>query len=291
LVHVHYAIPYATCAFLAKEMLKPRRLVTVTTLHGTDITLVGMMPSFYEIARFSVEVSDGITAVSEYLRRETLEAFGIKKPVRVIRNFVDCNEFRPRGDSTLRKRLAPEGEKLVMHASNFRKVKNLPVVVKVFSEVRRAIPGVKLVLLGDGPEREPTEKLCEEMELGASVVFLGDQEFVQDVLPVADVFLLPSRHESFGLAALEAMSCAVPVVGTNVGGLAEVVEEGRSGYLRDPDDVQGMTEAVVRLLQDEGLHREMALRARERARKEFGKDKMVEQYLDFYRELLEAVHG
>lgn len=290
-VHVHYAIPYATCAFLAKEMLKPRRLLTVTTLHGTDVTLVGMMPSFYEITKFSVEASDAVTAVSSFLRDQTLKAFSIRKPIRVIRNFVDCSEFKPRKNAGLRKKLAPRGERIMMHASNFRKVKNIPTIVNVFCKVKESLSSARLILIGDGPEREPTEKFCDRMGVGGDVVFMGDQEFVQDVLPLGDVFLLPSQHESFGLAALEAMSCGVPVVGTKVGGLEEVVEHGVSGYLMDPEDVDGMSEAVLGILGDERRRREMGMRARERARRDFGRDKGVEEYLDLYRELVGRSDG
>ena len=235
IVHSHYAIPYATCAYLAKEMLATigKDLKTVTTLHGTDITLVGLMPALYEITRFSISVSDSITAVSEFLRQETIDEFKVEKPIDVIHNFVDCNEFRPAGGSTIRDRYARPDEKILMHVSNFRKVKNIPVIIDVFSEVRNHIP-TKLMLIGDGPELEVIERMVTERGLTDEVIFLGDQEAVQDILPAGDLFILPSEHESFGLAALEAMSSGLPVVTSNVGGLREVIQHGETGFLHDP---------------------------------------------------------
>lgn len=287
MIHVHYAIPHATSAFLAKEMLRPRGLPTMTTLHGTDITLVGMMPSFYEITRFSIAVSDAITTVSEFLRRETVKEFKIDKPIDVIHNFVDSDEFRPSCDPGLRARLAPGGERLLVHVSNFRKVKNLPVVVEVFNEVRKYEP-VRLILIGDGPEREATERYAAELGVGRDVVFMGDQEYIAGLLPAADVFILPSEHESFGLAALEAMSCGVPVVGSHVGGLHEVIVDGLTGYLCSPHDIACMTALVLGLLRDEDKRREMGEASRRRAIDNFGVARIVERYLDAYRRLLEG---
>ncbi len=285
LVHVHYAIPYATCAFLAREMLKPKLVKTVTTLHGTDITLVGMMPSFYEITRFSVSVSDAITAVSRFLKDQTVEAFRIKKPIDVIHNFVDCNEFRPAREAGVRQKLAPGGEKLIMHASNFRKVKNIPAVVKVFYDVQKTIP-CRLVFIGDGPEREPIEKMCSDLGVRSLVTFLGEQEYVADILPAADCFLLPSEHESFGLSALEAMSCGVPVIASNIGGLHEVIDDGTTGHLCGPNETGCMTEILLELLTDEAERKNMGIRSRERAKREFGKDKIIEQYISIYNKIL-----
>jgi N-acetyl-alpha-D-glucosaminyl L-malate synthase BshA len=287
IVHSHYAIPYATSAFLAKEMLKTcgRELKSITTLHGTDITLVGLMPSFHEITRFSISVSDAITAVSSFLRRQTLEAFKIDRPIDVIHNFVDCNEFRPVRDEAVRRRYAPDDKKVLIHVSNFRKVKNIPTVVDVFSKVRERIP-CRLLLVGDGPELEPVEKMVAERCLSEDVIFLGDQEFIADILPVGDVFLLPSEHESFGLAALEAMSCGVPVVTSNIGGLREVVVDGETGFLCDPHDDKGMSEVVLRLLRDEPWRKNMGFKARERVQKYFGRDKIVGEYITLYESLL-----
>ena len=287
IVHSHYAIPYATSAFLAKEMLKTvgRDLKTITTLHGTDITLVGVMPSFYEITRFSISVSDAITAVSKFLERQTVEAFRIERPIRVIHNFVDCNEFRPSRDEEMRARYAKPDERIIVHVSNFRKVKNLPAVVEVFCRVRESHP-TKLLLVGDGPELETVERAVTERGVSSDVVFLGDQEFIAGILPAGDVFLLPSEHESFGLAALEAMSCGLPVVASNVGGLHEVVQDGETGFLFDPHDVAGMSDVIVRLFGDEEWRRAVGLKARERAKRDFGKDKIVGEYMSLYEELL-----
>jgi len=287
LVHVHYAIPHATSAFLAREMLKPQRLPTMTTLHGTDITLVGMMPSYYEITRFSIEKSDAVTAVSEFLRKETIREFRIERPIEVVHNFVDTELFRAECDPAVRARLSPGGERVIMHVSNFRKVKNLPVVVDVFNEVQRLIPS-RLVLVGDGPEREAVERRTEELGLDEKVVFLGDQEYIADLLPAADVFLLPSQHESFGLAALEAMSCGVPVVGSKIGGLPEVIAHEETGYLCDPNDVESMKAIVVGLFRNEELRRSIGRSARERAIQEFNRDRVVARYVSAYHRLLEA---
>jgi N-acetyl-alpha-D-glucosaminyl L-malate synthase BshA len=287
IVHSHYAIPYATSAFLAKEMLKTvgRDLKTVTTLHGTDITLVGVMPSFYEITRFSISKSDAITAVSRFLQGETVETFKIERPIRVIHNFVDTDEFRPVRDPETRSRFAREDEGLLVHVSNFRKVKNVPTVIDVFCEVRRSQP-VKLLLVGDGPELETIERMAAERGVSDDVLFLGDQAFIAGILTAADVFLLPSEHESFGLAALEAMSCGVPVVASNIGGLHEVVRDGETGFLFDPHDVRGMSETVAALLRDEGRRRAVGLKARERVEREFGRERIVGQYVSLYEELL-----
>jgi len=285
LVHVHYAIPHAASAYLAKQMMGSNGLRTLTTLHGTDITLVGMMPSFYEITRFSISVSDGITAVSNFLRDETIREFKVDAPIEVIHNFVDSDEFKPRDDCGIKSKLAPNNEKLMIHVSNFRKVKNLPVVLEVYNKVRKKLP-TRLVLVGDGPEREATERGASELGILEDVIFMGDQEYIAEILPCADVFLLPSEHESFGLAALEAMSCGVPVVGSRVGGLHEVVVDGETGFLCDPHDADCMTELVLSLLTNEDYRREMGARARERAKREFGRDRIVGQYLDVYRRLI-----
>jgi N-acetyl-alpha-D-glucosaminyl L-malate synthase BshA len=285
-VHVHYAIPHAASAYLAKQMLGSQGLRTLTTLHGTDITLVGMMPSFYEITRFSISVSDGITAVSNFLRDETIKEFRIDKPIDVIHNFVDADEFKPSENGNIRRRLAPHGEHLVIHVSNFRKVKNLPVVLDVFYEVKKKVPA-RLILVGDGPEVEATERRADELGISGDVVFMGDQEYIAEILPAADVFLLPSEHESFGLAALEAMSCEVPVVGSRVGGLHEVIDDGETGFLCDPHDVECMTRLVLSLLDSDDYRRSMGKKARERAVKDFGRERIVNQYIDVYRRLVE----
>ena len=287
LVHVHYAIPHAASAFLAKEMLKPQRLPTMTTLHGTDITLVGIMPSYYEITRFSIDKSDAVTAVSEFLRRETVREFRTERPIEVIHNFVDTELFRPKATCAARKRLSPNGEKVLMHISNFRKVKNLPVLLQVFNDVQKHVPA-RLALVGDGPERESVERQAEDLGIIDRVDFLGDQEFVAELLPAADVFLLPSQHESFGLAALEAMSCGVPVVGSRIGGLPEVIVHEETGYLCDPNDVPCMSAIVLGLLRNEDLRLEIGAAARARAEQEFNRDKVVGRYVDAYQRLVDS---
>ena len=264
------------------------KLQTGTTLHGTDITLVGLMPSLYEITRFSISVSDGITAVSEFLREDTVRAFKITKPIAVIHNFVDCNEFRPARNDSVRSRFAEPDEKLIVHVSNFRKVKNIPTVVEVVDRVSEACKS-KLLLIGDGPEAEAVKRMVEERGLEESVIFLGDRESGADILPVGDVLLLPSEHESFGLAALEAMSSGVPPVTSNTGGLHEVIQEGETGYLRDPHDVEGMSEVVVNLLEDDELRSRVSFKARESAKRDFGKDKIVAEYQHLYEGLLSEV--
>ena len=286
LVHAHYAIPHATSTYLARQMLAPaRHLRTMTTLHGTDITLVGVMPSFFEITRFSILASDAVTTVSRFLQRETTEQFRVDRPIEVIYNFVDGDEFRPAPAPGIRERLAPRGERLLFHVSNFRKVKNLPVVVDVFAGVRRELP-CRLVLIGDGPEREPTERRVAELGIADDVLFLGDQEYIAGVLPAADAFLLPSEHESFGLAALEAMACAVPVVGSRVGGLPEVIVDGETGFVCDPHDVSCMREIVLGLLRDESRRRAVGAAARKRAEERFSRDDIVDRYEDAYRRLV-----
>ena len=285
LVHVHYAIPHAASAFLAKEMLKPKKLRTVTTLHGTDITLVGMMPSFYSITRFIISASDAITSVSRFLKQQTIDEFKIEKHIEVINNFVDSDEFQPVVDPAIRKRLAPNGEKLVMHVSNFRKVKNLPVVVEVFNEVKTEIPA-RLVLVGDGPELEAVERQVARLGIRDDVIFMGDREFIADILPGGDVFLLPSRHESFGLAALEAMSCGVPVVGSDVGGLHEVIVDGETGFLCDPQDIGCMKHLILQLLRNDELRSTVAEKARARAVQQFSRERVVNEYQEMYHKVL-----
>lgn len=289
-IHAHYAIPHAASAYLAREMLRPRPLRTMTTLHGTDITLVGALPSYHEMTRFSIEHSDHVTAVSEFLREATRREFRTERPIEVIPNFVDTSTFRPDCRPRIRERLAPAGERVIMHVSNFRPVKNLLVVVDVFAGVAADIPS-RLVLVGDGPDRDRAERRAREHGVADRVVFLGDQEYVADLLPAADVFLLPSGHESFGLAALEAMACGVPVVGSRIGGLPEVIVDGETGFLCDPDDVACMRQLVRDLLTDEIRRRDMGRRARERAQRHFERDRIVERYIDAYRRLIAEESG
>jgi len=282
LLHVHYAMPFAASAYLARQLLLPRQLGVVTTLHGTDITVVGVEPAFFRIAQFSIQSSDRVTAVSRFLKERAEATFGITREIEVIYNFVDPKLFAPRKRSTLR--LAPPESRVLMHASNFRQVKNIPAVIQVFAEVRTRVPS-KLVMIGDGPEKAAAEQLTRELGLERDVLFLGNQDCMEELLPLADVFLLPSSSESFGLVALEAMSAEVPVVASNVGGLPEVVEHGVTGFLHDPGHIAGLVSSVLRLLGNESLRRTMGRRARRVARERFGTDEMVGRYIRVYESL------
>jgi N-acetyl-alpha-D-glucosaminyl L-malate synthase BshA len=281
-LHVHYAMPFAASAYLARQLLLPRHLGVVTTLHGTDITVVGMEPAYFRITQFSIQSSDRITAVSRFLRDRAEESFGITRPIEVIYNFVDPQVFAPRRRSGMR--LAPPQSKVLMHASNFRPVKNIPTVIHVFAEVRKKL-AAKLVMVGDGPEKPAAEQLTRELGLERDVLFLGNQDCMEELLPMADVFLLPSSSESFGLVALEAMSAEVPVVASNAGGLPEVVEHGVTGYLHDPGHVAGLVASALKLLTNEPLRRVMGRRGRMRARERFSTDEMVHRYVKVYESL------
>jgi N-acetyl-alpha-D-glucosaminyl L-malate synthase BshA len=279
LLHVHYAMPFAASAYLARELVKPRSLGVVTTLHGTDITVVGLEPAFFRVTQFTIQSSDRLTAVSRFLKERTEESFGITRPIEVIYNFVDPSVFTPRRRGSLS--LAPPQTRVLMHASNFRPVKNIPAVIKIFSEVRRTIPS-KLVMVGDGPEKAGAEQLTRELGIQRDVLFLGNQDAMEELLPLADVFLLPSSSESFGLVALEAMSAEVPVVASDIGGLPEVVEHGETGFLHDPGAVDGFVASVLKLLKNETLRRRMGRKARQVARLKFNADDMVDRYVQVY---------
>jgi N-acetyl-alpha-D-glucosaminyl L-malate synthase BshA len=279
LLHVHYAMPFAASAYLARQLLLPRALGVVTTLHGTDITVVGMEPAFFRITQFSIQSSDRVTAVSRFLKERAEETFGITRPIEVVYNFVDSNVFMPRRRSL--PRLAPPETRVLMHASNFREVKNIPAVIQVFAEVRRQLRS-KLVMIGDGPEKATAEQMVRDLGIERDVLFLGNQDCMEELLPLADVFLLPSRSESFGLVALEAMSAEVPVVSSTAGGLPEVIDHGSTGYLHDPDHVAGFVTSVLRLLGNETLRRSMGRRARRVAIERFHPDEMVGRYIKVY---------
>jgi N-acetyl-alpha-D-glucosaminyl L-malate synthase BshA len=278
-LHVHYAMPFAASAYLARQLLLPRQLGVVTTLHGTDITVVGVEPAFFRVTKFSIESSDRVTAVSRFLRERAEESFGITRPIEVIYNFVDPQVFTPHKRTSMR--LAPASNKILMHASNFRPVKNIPTVLHVFAEVRRQLRA-KLVMVGDGPEKAGAEQLARELGVQRDVLFLGNQDCMEELLPMADVFLLPSASESFGLVALEAMSAEVPVVASEIGGLPEVVDHGRTGFLHQPDDVVGFVGSVLRLLTNERLRRAIGRRARRVARERFSVEEMVDRYVAVY---------
>ena len=281
LLHVHYAIPHATAAFLAKQISGDCKIKVVTTLHGTDITLVGSERSFFEITKFSVDVSDGITTVSEAIRKQTVDVFDIKKPIEVIPNFVDVEAFKPGVRHCSRRTFAQEDELILMHASNFRPVKRVPDVIEIFSRVRKKLK-CKLILVGDGPEMSMAELLIGKNGLNDEVMLLGNQDSIATILPVADLFLLPSQTESFGLSALEAMACGVPVIASNTGGLPELVTHGYDGFLLPVGDVEGMSEAAIELLSDKGKLNTMKEAARTSAVTRFSSNLMVPRYEDYY---------
>lgn len=285
LLHVHYAIPHSVSALLARSMAAPRRLPFITTLHGTDITLVGSNRSYLPITRFSIEQSDGVTTISNYLLQRTLKEFDIKRPIEVIPNFVNCDLYTREADGKFRAQVAPGGEPVLMHLSNFRPVKRLTDVVEIFALVRGKMPA-KLVLIGDGPDRGAAEYLVRKKKLQKDVTFLGKQDQVYTKLASADLFLLPSQLESFGLAALEAMACEVPVIATNVGGVPEVVEHGVDGFLVEPGDVATAARYAIDLLSRSDRGREMGQRARIDARKKFCANDIIPQYERYYQRVL-----
>src|SRR5437868_14855859 len=289
LMHVHYAIPHAATAWLAKQMLLHEKLdlKIVTTLHGTDITLVGQDPSYYTLTRFSIEQSDRVTAVSAFLRDETYRAFGCAGcDVVVIPNFIAASEYHPAADASPRRSLAPSDHKVLVHVSNFRPVKRVRDVVRVFAGIRRELPAT-LVLVGDGPDRDAAEQETDRLKLRRDVRFFGKVDNVADILRGSDLFLLPSETESFGLAALEAMACAVPVLASAVGGLPEVVVDGETGFLTPPGDVDAMIVHGVRALRDGALHARLRAAASRRAL-DFTADRVVPQYEQLYRDVLGA---
>ena len=286
ILHVHYAIPHATTAYLAREMLKGEQqpLKVITTLHGTDITLVGQESSFYGITKFSIEQSDEVTAVSAYLRDETYRAFGcVSCDVRVIPNFVNLAEYKP-GPPGAKSSLAPEGGKVITHVSNFREVKRVKDVVRVFARIRRAMPAT-LIMVGDGPDRVDAEHEAAELGVTADVRFLGRLDSVASILQATDLFLLPSQTESFGLAALEAMACGSPVVASRAGGIPEVVDDGVTGILEPVGSVEAMGRRAVELLRDPRRYRAMREAAISKAR-EFSADRVVPMYEQLYEEVL-----
>jgi len=285
-LHVHYAIPHATSAFLAKQIMgeKAMSIPIITTLHGTDITLVGSDPSYKTVVDFSINQSDGVTAVSEYLREETYQRFDIRKEIKVIPNFIDLDRFKKSNKSHFKKAICPEGEHVIVHVSNFREVKRVPEVITVFKRILDNGIDAKLLLVGDGPDRNNAERRCRELGICGEVRFLGKQEQVEEVLSIADLFLMPSGSETFGLAALEAMSCSVPVISSNIGGLPEVNIDGETGYLCNLDDVDCMAEKAVEILSDKKLHEKMSKNSRKRAEK-FEMSKIVTEYEDYYKEV------
>ena len=287
LLHVHYAIPHASAAYMAKQILRVKgiEIPVITTLHGTDITLVGKDPSYEPVVTFSINQSDGVTAVSSSLRDETYEHFDITKEIEVIPNFIDLERFKKQKKDHFKKAICPNGEKLVVHTSNFRKVKRVEDVIKIFIGIRKEMPA-KLLMVGDGPERSKAEALCRETCSFEDTRFLGKLDHVEEVLSVADLFLMPSEKESFGLAALEAMACEVPVVSSNTGGLTELNVDGVSGFTCDIGDIESMTKKSLHILKDENLplFKEGALK---RA-KEFDISNILPMYESFYNKIVES---
>jgi N-acetyl-alpha-D-glucosaminyl L-malate synthase BshA len=292
IIHAHYAVPHATAAYLAKQILSrpgsgpvPR---VITTLHGTDITLVGSDHSYAETVAFSIDGSDGVTAVSESLRQDTYRTLAIRNPITVIPNFLDCDVYHRLSETPLRARYCPAGcEKLVIHVSNFRPVKRVPVAVDVFARIAAKVPS-RLLLVGDGPDLAQALDLAKSLGISKQVDALGEQDQIIPLLSVSDLFLLPSAQESFGLAALEAMACEVPVVASRVGGLHEVIDHGVTGFLHEPSDIQGMAESGIALLTDPDLHARVADAGRRSVRKRFCRDLIVPQYEAFYAQILGA---
>ncbi len=287
LLHVHYAVPNAVSAVLARQIVAPQPLPVVTTLHGTDITLVGNDPNYVETTRFGIEQSDAVTAVSEDLRRVTIDRLGIRNGIDVVPNFIDPARYEAVRDSPGARRWAQPGEHVLVHVSNFRPVKRVQDVVEVFRRVRREVPA-RLLMVGDGPDRAKVEQLCRQHCICDSIAFVGSLPVIEEVLVGADVFLLPSESESFGLAALEALACEVPVVATAVGGVPEVVVDGECGYLCPMGDVECMAEATLRLLRDEPLRRAFGAAGRRRAVEVFAQDAIVARYRAIYERVLAA---
>jgi N-acetyl-alpha-D-glucosaminyl L-malate synthase BshA len=291
IIHAHYAVPHATAGYLAKQILgasngkSGRRPRVITTLHGTDITLLGADRSYKEIVAFSIAQSDGVTAVSESLKSDTCREFGEIRDIRVIPNFIDTDVAHRADGSGLRASLAAPGEKVVIHVSNFRPVKRVTAVIEIFKRIHARVPS-RLLMVGDGPDLVDAAQAARDADLGDSVRFLGDQELVVQLLSASDLFLMPSAQESFGLAALEAMACEVPVVASRVGGVPELIEDGVTGILCHPDDLAGMADASIRLLTDEKAHARMAEAARKRAVDRFNDSKIVPMYEAFYDEIL-----
>ena len=288
LLHVHYAVPHAVSAMLAQQMLAPiRRIPFITTLHGTDITLVGVDPSYFSITKFSIEQSNGITSISDYLRNQTVEVFGVTNEIRVIKNFVNCSLYHSDDEKKGAAQYAPSGEKLLIHLSNFRPVKRPLDCIRIFAEVRKQVPA-RLLMVGDGPERSPAEHLARTLKVQDDVIFLGKQNHVERLIPLAHVLLMPSEMESFGLVALEAMACAVVPVATRVGGVPELITHGEDGFLEEVGDIDAQAARVVTLLTDDDLHYRIAKAGRWNASEHFCTDRIIPQYEKHYADVLNA---
>ncbi len=286
-LHVHYAIPHASAAFMAKQILASYgiHIPVVTTLHGTDITLVGKDPTYKPVVTFSINQSDGVTTVSDDLREDTYNHFEITKDIKVIPNFIDFSRFSLQAKDHFKKAIAPNNERILIHTSNFRKVKRTSDVIKIFEKVQAVIPS-KLLMVGDGPERAYDEQLCRSLNIGENVRFLGKQDAVEEILSVSDLFLMPSESESFGLAALEAMACKVPAITTNAGGLPELNVDGFCGYMSNVGDVDAMAANAISILKDDETLKQFKENAFTRAQ-DFDLKKILPSYVDFYREVIE----
>ena len=285
ILHVHYAVPHATCAFLARHMLKNREVKVITTLHGTDITLVGSDKSFHQITQFSIEESDGVTAVSESLKKATKSLFDIEKKIRVIPNFVDIDRFRQRDDHCNLTNFVNDDEKVIVHVSNFRPVKRIGDIIRMYAEMCNRVK-CKVLLVGEGPQLIPMQELVSRLGLQDCVIFLGEQQGVDQILSCSDLYLLPSEQESVELSALEAMSCSLPVIGTNVGGLPELVKHGETGYITEVGDIQQMAEHATNLLVNDSLRKRIGRQARQRVLANFTENRVVSQYESYYKEIL-----
>ena len=288
ILHVHYAIPHASAAFMAQQILRSQgiELPFLTTLHGTDITLVGKDPTYAPVVTFSINESNGVTAVSESLKKDTYEHFEITQDIKVIPNFIDFSRFSKTNKDHFKIAIAPNGEKILAHTSNFRKVKRVDDVIRVFQKVHEVVPS-KLLMIGDGPKRQETEQLARDLGVADDVRFLGKQQAIEELLAVSDIFLMPSASESFGLAALEAMACQVPIISSNAGGIPEVNIDGETGYVLEIADVNGMAEKAIHLLSDADKLAQFSQSAYNRA-KEFSLENVLPAYEDFYRSVVDC---
>ncbi len=288
ILHLHYAIPHASAAYFARQILKKtgRDIPFITTLHGTDITLVGRDPTYAPVVTFSINESDAITAVSENLKQETLRSFKIEKDIHVIPNFVDIKRFHQTDKEHFKQMLAPDGERILVHVSNFRAVKRVKDVIKIFEKIRQEVPS-KLLMIGDGPDRQASEDLARSLGVYDDVRFLGKQEQISEILSIADLFILPSETESFGLSALEAMACSVPLISTNAGGLPEINIEGETGYLSDVGDIASMSQHAIHILSNDDRLQHFKKAAIAQAR-HFEKQRIIPMYEKLYCEVIAA---
>jgi len=287
LMHVHYAIPHAVSAFLAKQVRRKinKDIKFITTLHGTDITLAGLEPSFMPLVKFSIEESDGVTTVSRFLKEKTLTNYNIQKEIEVIYNFIDTEIYKPVQDACFRSHIAPNGEKVLVHTSNFRVVKRVTDTIRVLAKVKKEIP-TKLVLIGDGPDRSECERLTRELDLQKDVIFLGKQDALIEPLNASDIFLMPSQSESFGLSALQAMACGKPVISSSVGGLPELILHNETGYIAEIGDIDRMAKYTIDLLTNEKKYKIFSKNSRDRAVNTFDKKLILPKYVEYYEKIL-----